>query len=163
GRHHTRDHWSRVWDGERWLQDADAAEFILDLQGDGAGFIPAEAVALGSRQRADNRPRRVLRVRERGSGRAGRLQAYMAPLPHLSAGQGRDDVAYNFAAFLVRDLQLTDDSALAWLKEWDRGNTPPKVEDRLTEILASAHAYGKHAYGSGLGEHHELTTLKFTV
>lgn len=31
GGHHTRDHWSRVWNGERWLEDADAVAFILAI------------------------------------------------------------------------------------------------------------------------------------
>jgi len=59
-------------------------------------------------------------------------------------------VAFNFAAFLVRDLQLPDDQALSWLSHWDSGNSPPKGEDRLREIIASAHRYGRNAYGSGL-------------
>src|SRR5262249_30735888 len=29
GRHHTREHWSRVWDGDRWLAGAGAVEYIL--------------------------------------------------------------------------------------------------------------------------------------
>jgi hypothetical protein len=68
----------------------------------------------------------------------------------LSEGQGRDGVAYHFAAFLVRDLQLPDHEALNWLIRWDAGNLPPKGQERLVEILANAHAYGTNAYGSGL-------------
>src|SRR5262249_36473977 len=78
-------------------------------------------------------------------------EAYLTKLPNLGEGQGRDDVAYNFACFLVRDLCLDDVKALRWLRGWDRGNTPPKGDERLAEIIASAHAYGQRAYGSGLG------------
>ena len=75
----------------------------------------------------------------------------MAKVPNLSEGQGRDDVAYHFAAFLVRDLGLCDEFALGWLARWDAGNSPPKGEARLREIIASAHAYGRRPYGAGLG------------
>ncbi len=51
---------------------------------------------------------------------------------------------------MARDLGLPDDAALGWLNLWDARNHPPKGEDRLREILASAHQYGKHEYGSGL-------------
>lgn len=59
-------------------------------------------------------------------------------------------MAYNFAAFLVRDLNLHEDEALKWLSSWDSANTPPKGEERLREIIGSAHKYGKKTYGSGL-------------
>src|SRR5262249_49142833 len=70
-------------------------------------------------------------------------------LPHGGEGSGRDDVAFCFACFLVRDLALDDGTALEWLCIWDQGNTSPKGRDRLTEILANAHAYGQHPVGSG--------------
>src|SRR5262249_33576558 len=78
------------------------------------------------------------------------VRAYLAKLPNLSEGQGSDDVAYGFAAFLVRDLALPDADALPWLEEWGGGNRPPKGRERLQEILANAQSYGQRAYGSGL-------------
>jgi hypothetical protein len=70
-------------------------------------------------------------------------------LPHLAEGQGRDDVAYRFAAFLARDLALSDDAALDWLMRWDAGNAPAKGEDRLREILTNARLYGTRPLGGG--------------
>ena len=29
GRHHTRDFWSRVWDGRNWLEGHEAIDFML--------------------------------------------------------------------------------------------------------------------------------------
>src|SRR5262249_23935538 len=81
---------------------------------------------------------------------ARRISAYLARLPNLSEGQGRDDVAFHFAAFLVRKLQLSDDQALSWLSQWDSKNNPPKGGHRLREIIANAHRYGRSDYGSGL-------------
>jgi hypothetical protein len=78
-----------------------------------------------------------------------RIAAYLARLPNLGEGQGRDDVAYHFAAFLARDLALGDDVALSWLGRWDAGNSPPKGPEALAEILANARRYGRRPVGAG--------------
>jgi len=127
GLHHTRAHWSRVWSGSSWLDGQEAIDFILNLIPSSASFIPANMNTIDRR-----------------------IEAYMAKLPSLQEGQGRDDVAFNFACFLVRDLAVDDLTALQWLGRWDNGNRPPKGPDRLSEILANAHQYGQHGYGSGL-------------
>ena len=149
GRHHSREHWSQVWNGQHWLDGEEAVQHILSLKGDSPDLIPAEA--------QEHEPPKVrITVRfvpahQRHFGRGGnldqRIRAYMGKLPHRSAGQKRDDIAYCFAAWLVRDLELADEVALPYLEEWDRGNNPPKGTDRLREIIASAHQYGKHAVG----------------
>jgi hypothetical protein len=151
GRHHTREHWSRVWDGSRWLEGGAAIDFILSLTGDSFDLIPVEAqssrpAAALPRRRAV--PRRI--IVSAGGDLPSRIRRYMAKLPNLCEGQGRDDVAYNFAAFLVRDLGLSDADALPWLNQWDAGNSPPKGEARLKEIMRNAHTYGQRDYGSGL-------------
>jgi hypothetical protein len=79
-----------------------------------------------------------------------RIRGYLAKLPAgLGEGQHRDDYGFRFAAFLVRDLGLSDAEALPWLEEWDGRNAAPKGPDCLTKLLASAHAYGRHAYANG--------------
>ena len=40
GRHHTRDHWTKVWDGTQWLEDQAAVEAILSVTGDSPELIP---------------------------------------------------------------------------------------------------------------------------
>ena len=75
-----------------------------------------------------------------------RIQRYMARLPNLGEGQGRDDKAYTFATFLVRDLRLPDAEALSWLERWDAGNSPPKGTERPAEDHCQAHTYGQHPY-----------------
>jgi hypothetical protein len=42
GRHHKRDHYTRFWNGERWLAGQDAIDFLLDHTGDDLALIPAE-------------------------------------------------------------------------------------------------------------------------
>jgi hypothetical protein len=78
-----------------------------------------------------------------------RITAYMARVPNLSEGQGRDNHLCHLAAWLTRDLGLSDEAALPWLERWDRGNVPPKGTERLRQIMASARRYGRHPIGTG--------------
>lgn len=57
GRHHTRDHWTRVWDGSRWLEGIDAIRAILATEGTPATAIPAEALAAPKPERKPRRKR----------------------------------------------------------------------------------------------------------
>lgn len=125
GRHHTRDHWSRVWDGDGWLEGAEAAGYILGLTGDPPELLPT------------------------GLELEHRVRGYLAKLPNRGEGQGRDDVAYQFACWLARDMELPDAEALRWLGEWDCGNRPPKGAERLAEILGNARNYGQRPFGAG--------------
>jgi hypothetical protein len=145
GRHHKRDFWSRVWSGDRWLEGDGAVDFMLALAGDPRGLLPALPPPAPT-------PRRPPRPRVRGGNLSVRIAGYMRRLPNLGEGQGRDDVAFGFAAFLVRDLALADDIALDWLCLWDRGNRPPKGRDCLAEIMRNARDYGQRPVGCGRGE-----------
>ncbi len=49
GRHHTRDHWSQVWDGARWLEGTEAIHHILTLSGDPPGLIPVRITPFEAR------------------------------------------------------------------------------------------------------------------
>jgi len=42
GRHHSREHWSRIWGGNRWLEGGEAARRLLATPGSKADAIPAE-------------------------------------------------------------------------------------------------------------------------
>jgi hypothetical protein len=149
GRHHSRPHWSRVWDGSRWLDGEDAVAHILATAPSPAALIPAEV----EEPPAEPQPRRVVVTftgRVAGTRRLNAtIAAYMARLPNLGEGQGRDDVAYSFAAWLARDMALPDAVALVWLEAWDGGNRPPKGRQCLEGILANARRYGKRPLGCG--------------
>jgi hypothetical protein len=154
GRHHTRNFWARVWDGQNWLDGADAVAFILALKGDPPGLVPDVPPPQPPQPRSCQ-----AYVSRAGDNRSRRIAAYMARLPNLGEGQGRDDIAYRFAVFLVRDLALPDHAALPWLEQWDRGNSPPKGRECLTEILANARRYGRNPYGCGLGPLHTIREI----
>jgi hypothetical protein len=150
GRHHTREHWSRVWDGSRWLDGAEAVAFILSLQGDPPDLIPDAVhepqVTITVRFVPAHRPRQG-----QDSRLDRRILGYIDHLPAgLTEGQGRDDHGFRLAAFLVRDLALSDDAALQWMQVWDDRNAVAKGTDRLQELLDSARLYGRSAAGSGL-------------
>jgi hypothetical protein len=147
GRHHTRDHWSRFWNGTRWLAGAEAVEYLLAQTGDPVALVPELPPPEPSR------PARLRTAHYHGSGgRLGRrIAAYVAKLPTgLGEGMGRDDVAFGLAAFLARDLALSDEIALAWLERWDQHNAVRKGAAALAEILQNATRYGRNSVGSGL-------------
>jgi hypothetical protein len=172
GRHHTRNHWSHVWDGSTWLKGAAAVAFILSLRGDPPALIPIEATALESVVRLERKTDMPHPGIISGDHLTQRIRAYMARLPKLFAGQGRHCVGYTFACWLARDLNLEDRLVLNWLRQWDAGNSPPLGADVLAELLNCAHSYGLHGYGSGMGlrghrccphRRHKTHTIRFTV
>ena len=59
GPHHTKDHWTRVWDGSQWLDGGAAVEAILRLRPNPTDLIPLVAVqgqpSRPNRQRQDAR------------------------------------------------------------------------------------------------------------
>ena len=130
GMHHTNQYLSSVWNGAEFVSGEDAVEFILSLK-------PTSPMVV---QRALDQILEPL------------INAYRARLPNLGEGQGRDDVAFNYACWLARDLWREDETVLRRLGEWDKSNTPPKGDDRLREILDNAHQYGQQEYGCGLEE-----------
>ncbi len=56
GRHHKRDHYTRFWDGARWLEGAEAVEYLLDHGGDDPALIPLEVHELVKAARANRKP-----------------------------------------------------------------------------------------------------------
>ena len=55
GRHHTRDHWARAWDGSRWLAGAACCEYLLAHDGDEPALIPADVAGLVQKARETRR------------------------------------------------------------------------------------------------------------
>jgi len=47
GKHHTREFWTKVWDGSRWLENQEAIEAILSVTGDSPDLIPGADDSLG--------------------------------------------------------------------------------------------------------------------
>src|SRR5262249_19780594 len=56
GKHHTRDEWSRVWDGKRWLAGTAAIDFILARGGAPPDLRAGPPPAAPRRGRTGTRP-----------------------------------------------------------------------------------------------------------
>lgn len=55
GRHHTRNHFTRVWDGSKWLEGTAAVEAILATVGSSADRIPSEALRPKERPKGERK------------------------------------------------------------------------------------------------------------
>jgi hypothetical protein len=144
GRHYKRDYWSEFWDGYRWLSGDDAARWLLSFTGDSPNLIPRLADPVQPAYRPFN-PALASR-----HDLATRITRYVAKVPNLGTGQGRDDNGYRLACWLRRDMQLCDDEARPWLEMWDGGNSPPKGDKEISKWLANAMHYGQRPVGCGL-------------
>jgi hypothetical protein len=148
GRHHTRQHWSRVMCDDGWLDGADAVSALLSCAITPGAIVPAAAPTdVLPSEHSLFLPNVILDGDEIGR----RAAAYLTRVPSgLAAGEGRNNVAFGVACFLVRDLALDDMAALRWLSMWNGDNRPPLDERELRLVLASARRCGRRAVGSGL-------------
>jgi putative DNA primase/helicase len=78
-----------------------------------------------------------------------RVQAYLDAIPGAPEGQ-RDNDAFRVACKLVREFALPDETAMAYLGQWNARCTPPLPATDLRRILASAVKSGSAAFGSKL-------------
>jgi hypothetical protein len=92
-----------------------------------------------------------------------RASAYIARIGHVAEGQGRNNAAYQIAAFLTRDLAIAGEAALAYLADWNRGNAPPLATRELRLVLASARRHARREVGAGLERPHRLTGSAWTT
>jgi hypothetical protein len=122
GRHHTRDHWSRVWDGEaeRWLEGTPAIKAILATVGTPTSAIPAEALAA-------SKPAPRAR-RKKAEGQLGRdAELARQALGHLG------DLVDDYHGWLKVGMSLTPLGAdgLALWDDWSRHG--PKYQEGACE------------------------------
>jgi putative DNA primase/helicase len=79
-----------------------------------------------------------------------RGRAYLAAAGPAIERQGGDQKTFRLAAYLVHDLALTHEAALALLTEWNKTCEPPWSANELAAKLANAERYGKHEDGAAL-------------
>lgn len=65
----------------------------------------------------------------------------------VTKGQ-RNSKAFQHAAYLVKNLALTEEQAWPILREWNLKNKPPLAEMELRQALRNANIYGRHPKGS---------------
>lgn len=149
GKHHSRPHWSKVWNGSAWLEGRAAADGILVLAGDAPSLIPTEVQSAPPRPTPTTSSPWKLHATS-SDHLARRIRGRMARLPRRSVGEGRRQVGFGFAAWLTHDLALSDTVALPWLVEWNAGNVPPLSEAQLLDVLRCGREYGRNPVGCGL-------------
>ena len=95
-------------------------------------------------------PRTKPDVQRPVNGRADRLERarrYVAAIPPAIAGQQGDLATFQVCCRLVRGFALTDDEALAAIREWNRACEPAWSERELRAKLASARRTGREPTG----------------
>jgi hypothetical protein len=96
-------------------------------------------------------PRTKPDVQRPVNGRADRLERarrYVAAIPPAVAGQQGDLATFQVCCRLVRGFALTDDEALAAIREWNASCRPPWSERELRWKLSSARRSGKERVGA---------------
>jgi hypothetical protein len=152
GAHPSGKHWSTVYNGERWLEGEEAIQQILTYRGDDVGLIPKAPPVPPVKPCCTMQPSsrlQPLRVTA-GNNLEARIEAYMATLPNLKEGDGRNSTGFTFAAWLTHDMAQSDTVALDWLERWDAANLPPLGKADLEGIRDNAKLYGKRPTGCGL-------------
>jgi hypothetical protein len=154
GRHHKRDFWSRVWDGNGWLDGNGAINFMLALEGDPSALLPPPAAARAGPPVAGALPVRGRRqprhphhgvhaatAQRRRGRRAGRHRLPVRRLPsprpgpvgrrdpHLAREVGRGQPTAEGARLLGRDhpQRAGVRPTAAWLRPARRSATPPRA------------------------------------
>lgn len=97
GRHHTREHWARLWDGSQWLEGYDAIDLVLACKGDDQSLIPADA--------APPRPEPVRPARPLPANVGDvvkRCSAYIRRLPPAVSGEHGHDATFHAACEIFR-------------------------------------------------------------
>ncbi|MBC7856469.1 MAG: AAA family ATPase [Pirellulaceae bacterium] len=85
-----------------------------------------------------------------------RAAAWINAVPAANDGE-RNKAAYNAAAMLVKDYNLSDSEARPLLARWNQGNNPALDDAELDDVLQNARKYGDHAPGQKLAERPKMS------
>jgi hypothetical protein len=119
GKHHKRNHWSRFWDGEKWLAGDEACRWLLDFRATDVSVFPQRAreyvaptfpkkPTSDTTPTAMNQDEAVLQARR-----------YLAKVPGTRSGQGQArQRACRLAMFVVHGFALPTGTATEVLTEW---------------------------------------------
>jgi putative DNA primase/helicase len=145
GRHHTRAHWSAFEVDGQVLEDEDAVEVWLSAWLSNGASLPVprpvpKVVPLPVK------PREPVSAHDDGR----RVRGYIDKVLRtgLGAGEGRNQDGYKLACFCVRDLQLSEKDAVAYLAEWNGTHRTPMSTSKLESLVAEAKEYGTHSFGA---------------
>jgi hypothetical protein len=137
GRHHSRDHWSRIRGHHRWESGTRGADLWLNAPLNDASRVPEAPAIEASRVHVIEQSEPITEDQL-----SRRIAAYRAKLPTgLVAKSGRADVAFSFALWLIAKRKVSDERALRELQQWNRQNTVPLSDAKLVDTIANANIY----------------------
>jgi hypothetical protein len=126
GRHHTRDHWTRVWDGNAWLEDQAAVDAILSVTGDPPELIPAVSC---------NRSRRVGVGEPRPQYESAYDTDYWLDILHGKEPGSRHQGLLQLAGFLLGKRlppPVVEELCVIWN---EARNGPPREEEHVRQTV----------------------------
>jgi hypothetical protein len=79
-----------------------------------------------------------------------RVHAYVACVGQCAEGDGRNNLAFQFSAWLLNDMALPIEQAWPYVVEWNASNAPPLDARELRNTFKSALKHGRRPMGCGL-------------
>lgn len=131
GMHHTRRHWTKVWDGTKWLEGRPAIDAILAVVGDPPGLIPAELnVATETAAAATTR-----QVRVSQPGRTPHDSEHWLEVLEGSGAGGRHSAILQLAGYLLGkrvDPLVVEELCVIWN---EARNQPPREDEHVRQTV----------------------------
>ena len=120
GKHHKHDHWSRFFDGEKWLEGEDAVRHLLAWEATGMSVFPRRA----REYLAPKPPPQPIAATDTQPDRdeaTAQARRYLAKVPGTQSGQGTARPrACRLTMFVVHGFALATETAVDMLTEWGR-------------------------------------------
>ncbi len=136
GKHHKRDHWTRIWAEGQWSEGRDAVKALLAYSGDD----PAKLAGVDYMPPPPPPASRWTPPASIGSDIIDRANSYIATIPGAVSGQHGHDATFHVACVLVEGFALSIADALPIIRGWNTTCTPPWSEAELLHKLESADA-----------------------
>ena len=129
GKHHKRDHWSRFFDGEKWLEGDEACRWLLNWKATDISVFPRRArefvQVAPSPAPTDTDTPPVQPDQDEATVQARR---YLAKVPGTQSGQGQArQRACRLSMFVVHGFALATETAVEVLTEW--GEKPDQTDE----------------------------------
>jgi hypothetical protein len=142
GKHHKRDHWTRVWDWQRqrWLEGSAAIASLWAHTGDDPAKLSVVDYMPAAVPPAPPQPPRT--PQEWPAGRPtdviDQARRYLTKLPPAVSGQRGHDATFHASCILVRGFDLRPSDALPLLQEWNVTCQPSWSDRELWHKLTDA-------------------------
>jgi hypothetical protein len=131
GKHHKRNHWSRIWGDGEWLEAAEGIEYLLSSTGDDPALLPEIKLPPAPKPLETQHWQSDDAVVERA-------RKYVSRIPGAVSGSGGHNDTFHVACVLVKDFVLSIDQAFEVISEWNATCVPEWSEHELRHKINSA-------------------------